>query len=164
MKFQQTVRFDFGFGVPGEVSFDGPLRAKPAVLKTAEPKNNVFGRVFTLSADGTVTAGGEGEFWGVLGNPKEHTFTGRVGDDGSNAFVPNGVHAAFYDMAIMTMLTSEPAKVGFNLWYDTATGKTIAQAPSVKTLAGHVQIPNAKVARVPQTAAAGGVIVVQLTN
>jgi len=164
MKFQQTVRFDFGFGVPGEVSFDGPTRAKPGILKSADPKNNVFGRVFTLNDDGTVTAGGEGEFWGVLGDPKEHTFTGRVGDDGSNTFLPNGVSAVFYDMAIINMVTSEPASVGFNLWYDTTTGETNAQDKSVTTLAGHLQVPNAKVSRLPQTDAAGGLIVVQLTN
>jgi hypothetical protein len=146
------------------VSFKGPQRAKPAVLNTADPKNNVFGRVFTLNDDGSVAAGGDGEFWGVLGNPKEHTFTGRVGDDGSSICLPNGVVAAFYDMAIMNMQTSEAAKVGFNIWYDTNTGETIAQDKSVTTLAGHLQVPNAKVARLPQTNVDGGIIVVQLTN
>ncbi|OCJ20013.1 hypothetical protein [Serratia sp. 14-2641] len=164
MKFQQKVNFDYGFGVVGEVSFDGPLRAKPGILKSADQANNVFGRVFTLNDDGTVAAGGEGAFWGVLGNPKEHTFTGRIGDEGSNAFVPNGVSAAFYDMAIINMLTSEAAKVGFNLWYSTATGETVALDASVGSLAGHLQVPNAKVARLPQASADGGIIVVQLTN
>lgn len=164
MKFQQKVNFDYGFGVVGEVSFDGPLRSKPGILKSADQANNVFGRVFTLNDDGTVRAGGEGAFWGVLGNPKEHTFTGRIGDEGSNAFLPNGISAAFYDMAIINMLTNKAAEVGFNLWYEIKTGKTIAWAEGISGTDEYRQVPNAKVARLPQASADGGIIVVQLTN
>lgn len=165
MKFQQKVNFDYGFGIPGEVAFDGPTRAKPGVLKSDDEKNNVFGRVFTLNADGkTIGAGGEGEFWGILGDPKSHTYTGRVDDDTSSLYVSNGVVGAFYDMALINVLTSEAAQIGDNLWYDTGTGEIIAQDKTVTTLAGHLQVPNAKVSRLPQESATGGLIVAQLTN
>ncbi|CNI48190.1 structural cement protein Gp24 [Yersinia pekkanenii] len=163
MNFQQKVRFDQAFGLVGEVSFDGPLRAKPGVLNSEDPANNVFGRAFTVLPDGSITAGGTGSFWGILANPKAHMFTSRIGDDGNNT-LPNGVNAEFVDMAIINVEISTPTTVGSDLFYATETGALRALPPGTAAPEGHLAVPNAKVARLPQTNANGGLIVAQLTN
>ena len=70
MGFQSTVALNQGFGVVGEVVFEGPLRATPGVLK-GTAANIVVGRAFSIDpADGQYTPGGSFGFGGILSNPK----------------------------------------------------------------------------------------------
>lgn len=161
-KFQSEVRYRQGYGVVGEVSHDGPKRAKPGVLKSASEKNNVWGRVFTLNSDGeTVRAGGDGFFWGIFANPKTGVFTGRVGDDPAQYIAPNGVVGEFVDMGEIIVAVTEAID------YDEPVGYLIADGTIVKFVAGDTtmkEIPKSSIARVRQMDASGGLISLRLTN
>lgn len=49
---QTTVNKNIGFGVPGSIYDNGPVRSRPAILNTTDPTNNVPGRIFSVSALG----------------------------------------------------------------------------------------------------------------
>lgn len=79
--FQSAVRFDQAYGLPGEFAFDGPQRAEPGILRTTDPTQNVFGRVFSLDSalPGIWRAGDaldNGERFGIMVSPKEHVSYG----------------------------------------------------------------------------------------
>lgn len=173
MTFQKKVRFDQAFGVVGELSHDGPLRAKPGVLNSAKPTDNAYGRVFTLdAATGMVQAGGTGAFWGILANPKTGMFTGRIGDSGTQSWLPNGVVGEFVDMGEIIVPVDGPANIGDTLYYNTADGVITVTAPPAPPEEGEnkaaeattVAIPNAVISRVRQTGAEGGLVSLRLTN
>lgn len=179
MTFQKKVRFDQAFGVVGELSHDGPLRAKPGVLQSANPTDNAYGRVFTLdAATGMVQAGGAGVFWGILSNPKTGMFTGRIGDSGTQSWLPNGVVGEFVDMGEIIVPVDGPASIGDALYYSTADGVITVTAPPAPpeedgatqegenkaTEATTVAIPNAVISRVRQMGAEGGLVSLRLTN
>lgn len=163
--FQTAVRADIGFGVPGELAFSGPHRAKTGVLKSTDEKNNVFGRAFTRAADGHIQAGGDGFFWGILAHPKEHTYTARIGDTDGGTYIPNGIPAAFVDMGSITVALTNKANVGDKLWYNTTTGEITAAAPDVTELDGHKLVPNTIVKPyLQQEYSPDGLVVAQMTN
>ncbi|MCL6323998.1 structural cement protein Gp24 [Pectobacterium polaris] len=162
--FQKSVRFSQGYGVVGEVSNDGPIRAKPAVLNSANSTNNVWGRVFTLNSDSeTVRAGGTGVFWGVMTNPKSGLYLGRVGDDEA-PYLPNGAVGEFTDMGEITVRVSTAVGYGDVLGYQTADGVIVHIDDPEDIPAGVVAIPNASIRRVRQVDASGGLISLRLTN
>ena len=55
MSFQSSVAANIAFGVVGEIYLDGPMRAQPAKLDSADAANNVVGRAFTIADDGTAS-------------------------------------------------------------------------------------------------------------
>lgn len=162
--FQKTVRFSQGYGVVGEVSHDGPIRAKPGVLNSTNPANNVWGRVFTLNSDSeTVRAGGTGVFWGVMTSPKTGLYLGRIGDDDA-AYLPNGVVGEFTDMGEITVRVSTAVDYGDVLGYQAADGVIVHIEDPESIPDGVVAIPNASIRRVRQADASGGLISLRLTN
>lgn len=162
--FQQSVRFSQGYGVVGEVSHDGPLRAKPGVLNSTTPTNNVWGRVFTLNSDSeTVQAGGAGVFWGVMTSPKAGLYLGRVGDHEA-PYLPNGAVGEFTDMGEITVRVSTAVDYGDVLGYQVADGVIVHIVDPESIPAGVVVIPNASIRRVRQADASGGLISMRLTN
>lgn len=177
MGFQKEVRFNQAFGVVGEIRFDGPVRAAPFTLET--PGNdaavlaaNIIGHAFTFVDDkpGVVQAGGEGQFAGILSNPKVYPYYGRFQDnDPTMMFIPNHAIGEFVDMGFIVGSVKTAAAPGDLIAYDNVTGELSIVArpdagaepvvPSGKTL-----VPNANVDRFPQTTATGGPILIRLTN
>ena len=49
MGFQSSVALNQGFGVVGEIVFEGPTRAQPGVVK-GTAANIVVGRAFTIDS------------------------------------------------------------------------------------------------------------------
>lgn len=165
-KFQNQIRFRQGYGVVGEISHDGPLRAKPGLLNSTDEKNNVWGRVFTLNGDGeTVRAGGKGFFWGILSNPKTDVFTGRIGDDSAQAYAPNGVTSEFVDMGEINVLVDGPVEYGSRIGYQVDDGVIVVMEAGEGGDGSNVQaIPNATVSRIRQLNNDGGIVSLRLTN
>lgn len=58
MTFQSTVNIDLGFGVPGEILFDGPQRAESLIMNSSGTPNTI-GYAFTKDATtGIASVGG----------------------------------------------------------------------------------------------------------
>lgn len=107
--FQSTVAAQIGFGVVGELAFEGPLRAQPAILRSTDADNNVVGRAARIvsgatgSWDGTSADAvdpkavvvsldaGAGVFAGILANPKVYANAGTAagGTLAQNLTLPN---------------------------------------------------------------------------
>lgn len=125
--FQQSINYDFAFGVPGEIGRDGPLRARPGYLNSGSAANNAFGRVFTLNADGkTVGAGGTGSVWGILANPKQHVAYGANGNALDPSFtLPNNTTADFVEMGkiIVPLYGSVAAVNGLQVQFSQSNGQ-----------------------------------------
>lgn len=172
MAFQSAVNARIGAGIPGELAYEGPLRATPAVAVTADPVNNVFGRAFTITTVPTtsieeglrVSAGGTGVFLGILSNPKEHV-TASEGWDYEFS-LPNGVVASFVDMGMLFVKLTNAAQPGQGVAFDNATGELSAIAAGTAPAAGSTVIHGAQVIRYAgsTTAPFDGLAVIQLTS
>lgn len=160
MGFQTAIKKALGFGVPGELAFEGPLRAQPGVLKSADAANNVIGRAFSIDpADGTYIAGGAGAFGGILANPKVYPALGTQagGPLAPSQTLPNGTIAEFVSMGeIVVTLDGTAGEIGASVYYVTATGVLTLNAT------GTTAIPNAKLVRYEHSGA--GLAVIRLTN
>lgn len=161
MGFQSNVYLNQGFGVVGEIVFEGPLRATAGVIKGADPTLNVVGRAFTIDvADGAYTAGGTGVFGGILSNPKALSTSGTAagGALAPTLTVPNGTVGEFVTMGEIVVALSNAANIGDGVYFTNATGALSAGTAST----GQTQIANAKVVRFSNAAA--GLAVVSLTG
>lgn len=175
MAFQTSVNARMGAGIPGELAFEGPLRATPAMLNTTSAANNVFGRFFTVATNGVPTdsiheglkvqAGGTGAPVGFLANPKEHVL---VEADGFTASLdlPNGVIASFVSMGYLFVDLANAGNPGDQVAYDTATGILRAVAPGSAAPGGSALIPTATVYRYAAsvTAPYDGLAVIRVTD
>lgn len=174
MLFQQTVNRDIGAGIPGELAFDGPLRATPGLIDPAAiAANCVLGRYFTKNRD-TALYGPGGDtgtnpdliFGGIAGTPKELINYGVGGDPlAPSLLLKPGSLATFFEMGMVWVVLAAPAQEGDIAVYTIATGvistvppESIGALPSTQ-----LRIPNAVVYRVG-AAAAGDVACIQLTN
>jgi hypothetical protein len=165
MTFQTSINYDYGFGIPGEVVRDGPLRAHVGYIKSANAANNVFGRVFTLNADGkTVGAGGTGEVWGVLANPKQHaSFGGAAGPLSPSFVLPNDVTADFAEFAkiVVALTGTVPATPGLQLQFKQSDG-TISLPATPGTADSGCTMFNGWVEDYPQPAEGGALIMAKI--
>jgi hypothetical protein len=138
MGFQTTVATDIGFGVIGEIAFDGPTRALSARIDSSDPANNVVGRAFCFTAgtDGNlVNAGGDPTlFAGILANPKVYASVGTVsgGPLAATLAVPDNTQGEFLFMGEITVALAAAANVGDLVTFSTATGVigSVAQTAS----------------------------------
>jgi hypothetical protein len=125
--FQSTINYDFGFGIPGEIMRDGPLRAHIGYLNSGSATNNAFGRVFTLNGDNkTVGAGGTGAVWGILANPKQHVSMGdSIGPLDPVFTLPNNITADFVEFAkvVCPLYGTKAAAAGLQVQFAQADGK-----------------------------------------
>lgn len=168
MSFQTTVLADIRSGIVGEIAFDGPTRAIPAMLDSgAGAANNVIGRVFTYQdkAVESVRAGGTGTFAGIFVMPKTHVLRGTAagGTLAESMVVPDGTPGEFLQMGyVYVSLATTGAVIGDPLKYNTTTGAIDFGAPG----AGEAAIPNAVVDRhnASPTAAGAFLAVAKLTN
>lgn len=172
MAFQSAVRNRIANGIPGELAFDGPLRADPAVVNTTPETNNVFGRAFTLvtnpdpvAQESTIVqAGGTGVFYGLLSNPKEH-----VNMSGSaytaEFYLRNSRVASFVKMGRIYVDFDIAATPGMQVAFNNTTGALVPIAAGGSAGAGETLIAGAKVIRYlgSVTAPYNGLAVVELT-
>lgn len=168
MAFQTSVIGDIRSGLVGEIAFDGPTRAVPAMLDSgAGAANNIIGRVFTYldKAVESVQAGGTGTFAGIFVMPKTHTLRGTAagGTLADSLLVPDGTPGEFLQMGyVYVSLATTGAVIGSPLKYNTTTGAIDFGAPG----AGEAAIPNAVVDRhnASPTATGAFLAVAKLTN
>lgn len=148
MPFQTSVSGQIGFGVVGELFLEGPLRAQPARLQSADAANNVVGRAFTVVSGGTgswtangdavnpapmvAAAGGAGVFAGILGNPKVYVSQGTAADGtlAPTLTLPNGTMGELVqETAGIIVALGAASDVGDSVYYLTATGVLVTTAP-----------------------------------
>ena len=160
MGFQTSIALAQGFGVPGELVFDGPRRAQPGVVK-GTAANIVVGRAFTIdSADGQFQPGGTGAFGGVLINPKalQSLGTSANGPLAPTLTVPAGTVGEFCTMGEIIVQLNGACAIGDGVYFVQADGTLAAGNAG----AGQTQIANAKVVRYANAAA--GLAVIALTG
>src|SRR5579864_8598243 len=126
--FQQSLNYDYGFGIAGEILRDGPLQSHIGYLNTSGGNtNNAFGNVFTLNGDGkTVGAGGTGDIWGILANPKQHVSIGNSNGPLAPTFIlPNNVTADFAQLAkiVVPLYGTHAATAGLQVQFSQTTGQ-----------------------------------------
>jgi len=124
MAFPTTVNTAQAYGIPGELAFEGPLRAKAMILDSADAAYNVFGRAFTTKSEGVAQAGGTGPFAGILANPKTAVSFGTAagGPLAPSNVLPNGAVQDIADMGIMYVTLAAAAKIHDRVFYDNVTG------------------------------------------
>jgi len=130
MGFQSTVALNQGFGVIGELAFDGPQRATPGVIK-GTAANLVVGRAFTIDpADGQYQPGvlGAANFGGILSNPKGLASVGAIGGSplSPTLTVPAGTVGEFLNMGQVIVALLNAANIGDKVTYATADGQLSA--------------------------------------
>ncbi|MDR1349676.1 MAG: hypothetical protein LBJ59_02635 [Zoogloeaceae bacterium] len=162
MAFQTEVRFDQGYGVVGELNVDGPVRAQSVVIHSENPANNVVGRYFTRNADGTYGAGGVGAAGGILANPKVYASQGATDTLSPTLTLRNGELGEFVSLGEINILIDVAADPGADVQYNTTTGALTAVAAGTAPAEGFAAAPGAKLARVAQADASGGLAVVAL--
>lgn len=163
MGFQSAIALNQGFGVVGEIVFDGPTRAQPGIVKagTATAADIVVGRAFTIdAADGQFQPGGTGVFGGILANPKGLAAYGTTGGGplAPTLTVPAGEACEFVTMGEILVALTGAAAIGAGVYFVNATGVLAAGTATT----GQTQIPTAKVKRYANAAA--GIAVVSLTE
>jgi len=157
--FQSTVGATLGFGVIGELAFEGPLRSQPAIINHGTAADIMIGRWFTLDAAGTAQPGGTGAIGGVLSSPKEYSTAGTAGNAlAPTLLVPTGTVGEFVYMGAIIVAAPAAVAIGAAAKYNTTTGVIGVGAPG----GGEAAIPNSKFIRYPNAAA--GLAVLELTN
>lgn len=172
MTLQKSVGRQYTQGFVGEISQDGPVRAKPARIVANGTTPNRIGRAFTydseLGATGTtipyiefnVKPGGTAKFVGILSIPKHYTLYGNVTDGplGPSIDLPAGAEGEFVDMAILNLSVSNGNDTAQAIPYGTQVyyAATVAAAA-----AGYVQTTQNDLGRLyvfPGTAPADGTV------
>jgi hypothetical protein len=120
MGFQQTVSLAQGFGVQGEIIYDGPVRAAPWQLISTPQANVVGATAYTVTSEGIAQAGGVGVFAGILVSPKEYTYAGAIGTP--TLTLPDDTIATLLTMGQITVKLTTAAAIGDQIVYNTTTG------------------------------------------
>ena len=136
--FQTAVPYDYAFGLPGEIKYSGPVRAKPGYINSASAAYNIVGAtIFTSpNSGGTVAAGGAiaagTTFYGLLANPKLYASFGTTagGPLAPTMTLPNLIEAEFLTMGEVVVSVPGPCNIGDLLTYNTTTGAIGTVAPS----------------------------------
>lgn len=144
MAFQTTVINDIRSGMVGEMAFDGPTRAIPALLDSgAGAANNIIGRAFSYvsRANGTVAAGGAvADFAGILVLPKTQSLRGTVagGPLAESLLLPDGTQVELAQMGeYFVALENDGGNVNDLVAYDTTTGELTAE-PAITSVTGTI--------------------------
>lgn len=143
MAFQSVVNIYEALGMPGELSFDGPIRSKPYNLYSAGVPN-VVGYAYTTSSNanpdnttgspnaGTAQVGGTGFFAGILVNPKAYSSNGVTGNPlGATLVLPDYFVGELLTMGEVFVNLPGPANSGDIVTYDPLTGALNSIAPTV---------------------------------
>ena len=132
--FQSTVNVQLGFGIPGALYDDSPVRSTPWILDSALASYNIIGATaFTVvSADpgdsssaGVAAAGGAGTkaFAGILANAKVYSTSGpSTGALNPTLTLPNWAIGELVTMGHLIVALPGPANIGDKVCYDQTTG------------------------------------------
>lgn len=163
--FQQSINYDFGFGIPGEIIRDSAKRAHIGYLNSASAANNAFGSVFTLNGDGkTVGAGGTGDVWGILANPKQHVSMGVNNQALTPTFIlPNNITADFVEFAkiVCPLYGTHAAAAGLQVQFSQANGEISIPAVAGTPDSGNTLL-NAYIEDYGQSAQGGALILLKI--
>jgi len=167
MAYQSSVTTNQGFGVIGDLVWDGPQRAEPAILNSTSAANNVIGRAFsrkTTSNLNEVEAGGTGAFAGILFNSKSYASYGTAagGTLAATIVLANETQVELLKMGTVLVSLTTAAAVGNDVHYVQADGTLLAVAAGTSPAVGNSAVPNCKVVRLDTSGA--GLAVIQLTN
>lgn len=131
--FQTNINIELGFGIPGSLYDDGPIRSAPFALNSASAAYNVIGATaFTVSSSdpgdnsgsAVAAAGGSGIFAGILMNPKVYATSGpSTGALDPTMTLPNYFIAELLTMGDIIVTIPGPASIGDLVAYDLTTGK-----------------------------------------
>ena len=143
--FQQTVNVQLGFGIPGSLYDDGPIRCAPYELVSASAAYNVIGATaFTVtsgdsgnnSGSAIAAAGGTGTFAGILMNSKLYATSGTsAGALNPTMTLPNYTVAELLTMGDIIVALPGPASIGDIIGYDTTTGR-LSSYPATTAFTG----------------------------
>lgn len=133
MAFQSTVSLAQGFGVQGEIVYDGPIRAAPWTLVSTPEPNIIGATAYTVVSDGIAMAGGAGAFAGILAIPKSYTAGLIV--TGPTLTLPDETIGELVTMGQMLVLLTTAANIGDPVVYNTTTGALSSVAASVAATA-----------------------------
>lgn len=149
MGFQTVVNNQLGFGVPGALFSDAPVRAQPAALNSASALYNVIGETaFTVvsadpgdgSAPLIAQAGGSGPFAGILMNSKVYATSGpSTGALNPTLVLPNETIAELLLMGDIIVALPGPANIGDQVAYDLTTG-ALSTFPKFAVFTGSIAI------------------------
>jgi hypothetical protein len=140
---QTSVTIFNALGIPGDLAFDGPIRAKPYNLYSAGVAN-VIGHAFTVTAGGNpnpasaagnagnAKVGGTGVFAGILVNPKEYPLRGTTtgGPLAASLVLPDYSIGDLLSMGEIFVNLPGPAETGDLLTYDIVTGAIDSVTPN----------------------------------
>jgi hypothetical protein len=151
MAFPSTVRADIAVGFVGDLAFEGPLKAQPGILNSADAAYNVVGRAFThTGTDGVFAAGGEGTFAGILANRAEYTTAGTAA---GGALAPtmtlrNGEVGGFVqETSGLFVNLIDGFGVGYYVIYNITTGELDSVAQNGTIARSWALVPGASVVR-----------------
>lgn len=123
---QSTVSLQQGLGVVGEIFDNGPHRAQPFNLVSADASYNVFGRGFSKTSEGVAAAGnaaGIKIFAGILINPKAIPLFGTtLGTLQPSLTVPNNQIGELLTEGSVIVALAAAAAIGDLVVYDNTTG------------------------------------------
>lgn len=155
--FQSAVAAQIGFGVVGELAYEGPLRGQPGILDSTDAANNVVGRAFSIKAGATgswaagsagaadpkpiaMEAGGNGPFGGILANPKVYTTAGTLagGALAATTVLPNDTPAEFVTEGDIVVNFPAATNPGDWVYYLQASGILATTAPGAAAPAASV--------------------------
>lgn len=142
MVFQSSIPVYNAAGVPGDMAFDGPLRATPYNLNSAG-QAQVIGYAYTVNnggnpnppancpVAGTAKVGGTGPFAGILVNSKEYANFGAGNNAlAANFALPDNSIGTLANMGIFWVTLSNSALVGDRVYFNNTTGALTAVAPN----------------------------------
>jgi hypothetical protein len=150
--FQQSINIYTAFGVPGEISFDGPIRSKMYNL-FSNGTPNIVGYAYTISQGdnpdpagdtpnaGNATVGGTGVFAGILVNPKAYVNFGTTaqGPLGPTLALPDYTLGELMDFGECFASLPGPANPGDLVCYNTTTG-ALSSIPAVVSFTASVVV------------------------
>ncbi len=147
MAFQQNVRYDYAFGVPGEIKYDGPSRVATGFLNSASAAYNIVGATIMTQpvGGGTIAAGGvigaANVFFGLLANPKVYASFGTVtnGPLAPTMTLANNVEAECLQMGYAVVSVPAACNIGDLLIFNTTTGAISTIKPTT-TFSGSIAI------------------------
>jgi hypothetical protein len=168
---QTSVSIYNALGIPGDIAFDGPIRAKAYNLNSSGTPN-VIGYAYTVSSGanpnpaedsgvaGTARVGGTGIFAGILINPKEYPLRGTAlgGPLAASLVLPDYAIGDLLTMGEVFVNLPGGANVGDLVTYDSSLGALNSVAPEV-VFVGSSSTTTLTVASVSQGALAVGQLI-----
>lgn len=125
---QQTISLQQGFGVPGELFNDGPVRAAPWELISTPQVNTIGACACTYVSQGVATVGGTAPFVGIIAAPKSYAlFSSTLA---ASMVLADHTIAELITMGTLIAKLASASNPGDLVVYDTTTGALSSQ-PSI---------------------------------